>query len=332
MSGGPRVLVTALAVAALLVATLTLVTRAQPISNLVGLVLSLGSPYAPYIALAGLACSAMSRHILLIIVAVLVVTASAVVQLPRYYFTRPAASQFADIRVLSSNIRKGHADPASFVALAKENADVIAVSELTPEAVEGFFHADIGQVFPYAELIPAAGAGGIGLWSRYPLETVSPRVNRGLTIASARLKVPGVQLNPLFTSVHVFSPVSYQRNSVDGWQSSIADAKSALDYFAAVADDAAVIAAGDFNSTSDMQQFRELLTNGYRDAAAQTGASFVPTFPADSWLPPVLAIDHVLTRGATATSLNAVTVAGSDHRALLTIVRIPKLPQTANDD
>jgi endonuclease/exonuclease/phosphatase (EEP) superfamily protein YafD len=124
--------------------------------------------------------------------------------------------------------------------------------------------------------------------------------------------------------VHVSSPVSYQRDFVDGWQTSIADTKAVLDDFANVAGQAAMIVAGDFNSTPDMQQFRELLTNGYRDATDQTGAGFVPTFPADSWLPPALEIDHVLTRGATATSLTAATVAGSDHRAILASVRIPK--------
>jgi endonuclease/exonuclease/phosphatase (EEP) superfamily protein YafD len=80
-----------------------------------------------------------------------------------------------------------------------------------------------------------------------------------------------------------------------------------------------------------MRQFRDLLTNGYRDAAEQTGAAFIPTFPADSWLPPALEIDHVLTRGATVTSLTAVTVTGSDHRALLTTVHIPQIPQPANE-
>jgi endonuclease/exonuclease/phosphatase (EEP) superfamily protein YafD len=100
-----------------------------------------------------------------------------------------------------------------------------------------------------------------------------------------------------------------------------------LEDFASVAGQAGMIIAGDFNSTPDMQQFRDLLTNGYRDAADQTGAGFVPTFPSDSWLPPALEIDHVLTRGATATSLTAVTIAGSDHRGLLTTVRIPRIPQ-----
>lgn len=323
MSGRARVLLTALAVAAISFATLTLAVRARPISNLLGLVLSLGSPYAPLVALAGLTLSALSRHTILTIIAVLVLTATAAIQIPRYYFPRQAVTQFAEIRVLTANLHKGQADPSSFVALA-DDADVITVSELTPEAAQGLSQAGLDATFPYSVLIPAPDAGGIGLWSQYPLDAVSPGIHRNFAIAAARLRVPGVQLDPLITSVHVSSPVSYQRDFVDGWQTSIADTKAVLDDFANVAGQAAMIVAGDFNSTPDMQQFRDLLTNGYRDAADQTGAGFVPTFPADSWLPAALEIDHVLTRGATATSLTAATVAGSDHRAILATVRVPK--------
>lgn len=68
MSGIARVLFTALAVAAISFAALTLVVRARPISNILGLVVSLGSPYAPFVALAGLVCAALSRRTLLTIV------------------------------------------------------------------------------------------------------------------------------------------------------------------------------------------------------------------------------------------------------------------------
>jgi endonuclease/exonuclease/phosphatase (EEP) superfamily protein YafD len=121
------------------------------------------------------------------------------------------------------------------------------------------------------------------------------------------------------------SPVADESNTVDDWRSGIAATKAVLDGFAD-AGPAAVIIAGDFNSTPDMRQFRDLLTNGYRDAVEQTGAGFVPTFPADSWLPPALAIDHVLTRDCRATAVHAMEIAGSDHRALLATVQVPRRP------
>ncbi|MEZ0359003.1 endonuclease/exonuclease/phosphatase family protein [Mycobacterium sp. SA01] len=318
---------TALAGAAIALAALTLVSRISPISNLFGVLMASASPFAPFVALAGLLLSALSRRTSLTIIAVLVITVTAAVQIPRYSFIRPAATQFADVRVLSSNLRKGQADPNAFAMLAQSSADILTVSELTPEAMEGFSHTVIDEAFPYSVLNPGPGAGGIGLWSRYPLTAVSPGAQRSLNLAAARVHVPGVRLAPLVASIHVYSPLASQQDTVDGWEASIANAKTTLNEFAAVAGSGAVIVAGDFNTTSDMQQFRNLLSNGYRDAADQAGAGFIPTFPADTWLPPALDIDHVVARGATATSMHAATVVGSDHRALLAKVRIPTVAQ-----
>jgi len=147
-----------------------------------------------------------------------------------------------------------------------------------------------------------------------------------LAITAARLRVPGVGRDPLVASVHIMSPVADETNTVDDWRSGIAATEAVLDDFADTAGQAAVIIAGDFNTTPDMRQFRDLLTNGYRDAVEQTGAGFVPTFPADSWLPPVLAIDHVLTRDCRVTAVRAMEIAGSDHRALLATVQLPRTP------
>ena len=48
-----------------------------------------------------------------------------------------------------------------------------------------------------------------------------------------------------------------------------------------------------------------------------------PTFPADGWLPPLIAIDHVLTRNCVATTVTTAGLPGSDHRALFATIRIP---------
>ena len=99
-----------------------------------------------------------------------------------------------------------------------------------------------------------------------------------------------------------------------------------MDDFADIAEPAAVIVAGDFNSTPDMRQFRDLLTNGYRDCANQTGAGFAPTFPSRTWHPPLITIDHVLTRQAACSSIRTLYVRGSDHRSLLATVDVPLDP------
>jgi endonuclease/exonuclease/phosphatase (EEP) superfamily protein YafD len=213
------------------------------------------------------------------------------------------------------------------VKLAKENADVITVAELTPEAVERFNAAGLAETFPYSQLIPRPGAGGIGLWSRYPLTEVTVPRHRSVSMPGGRIEVPGVELKPLVASVHVQSPVSGDTDTVDAWSNGMAEAKAQLDNFAREVGQAAVIVGGDYNSTPDMRQFRELLTNGYRDAVEQLGAGYAPTFRANADIPPLITIDHILTRNAAAKSIKTVTVDGSDHRALLATIAVPLTAQ-----
>lgn len=78
-----------------------------------------------------------------------------------------------------------------------------------------------------------------------------------------------------------------------------------------------MLAAGDFNATTDHVQFRDLLEHGYGDPAAQAGAGYPARYPTDRWFGPLIAIDHVLTRRAVATSVSTVALPGSDHRGLL---------------
>jgi hypothetical protein len=65
----------------------------------------------------------------------------------------------------------------------------------------------------------------------------------------------------------------------------------------------------------DNLEFRRLLRGGYRDAAEQAGAGLTRTHPADvPLLPPVFAVDHILTRECAATFVRTLTIPGSDWR------------------
>lgn len=318
---------TALAVAFLLLTILALIARTQPIANLPSLILAVGSPYVSLAAFAGLLVAASCRRRILSIVAVVALAATLAVQISWYYLGQPTdVGAYQDIRVLSSNLRHGHADPHFLVTLANKSADVITVAELTPEEVQRLKQAGINKSFPYAHLLPAPGAGGIGMWSRYPLTVLSEPRHRRVSIPAARLGVPGLRFEPLLASVHVYSPVAGDANTVADWRSGMAGAKVQLDSFARTAGPAAVIIGGDYNSTPDMRQFRDLLTNGYRDAVEQSGSGFAPTFPSNRRFPPVITIDHVLTRNAAAQSVRTIEVPGSDHRALLVTVQVPVDP------
>jgi endonuclease/exonuclease/phosphatase (EEP) superfamily protein YafD len=88
--------------------------------------------------------------------------------------------------------------------------------------------------------------------------------------------------------------------------------------------DGPVMLAGALNATPGNLEFRRLLHGGYRDAAEQAGAGLIRTHPSDvRLLPPVFAVDHILTHTCTATAVRTLCLAGSDHRALVAEIRMP---------
>jgi endonuclease/exonuclease/phosphatase (EEP) superfamily protein YafD len=138
-----------------------------------------------------------------------------------------------------------------------------------------------------------------------------------------------VRFDPLLAAVHVDSPVAAGSDNMAEWHSGMAGLQAQLDRFAALAGRGAVIVGGDFNSTPDIRQFRDLVTNGYADAANEAGVGFTPTFPVGGWFPPMITIDHVLTRNAAVSRITTVAIDGSDHRGLLTTIRVPLTPGRA---
>jgi endonuclease/exonuclease/phosphatase (EEP) superfamily protein YafD len=138
-------------------------------------------------------------------------------------------------------------------------------------------------------------------------------------MVAARVQMPGVPIAPAVASVHITSPMA----SFESWRNGVTATKSRLAGLADTVWQGAMIAAGDFNSTPDMRQFRDLIGDGYHDAVRNTGAGFTPTFPSDTVLPPVITIDHVLTRHASVTSIRSVDIDGTDYRALLATVEVP---------
>lgn len=320
---GRCTLTTALIVVTVASLAASLIARAVPVSGWWHLVLAVGAPYVAVASLIGLAVVLWHRRTVAVLAAVLLAVAAVGVQVSWYRLGRTSnVGEHVQIRVLMANINRGQVDAAQFVEAATRDADVITVAELTPEAVRRITAAGIGREFPHSHLMPGPEAEGIGIWSRYPLTALWERPGADFILA-ARARVPGVRVAPVVASMHIFSPVADRSDTVKQWRSDLGRARSRLDDLATAAGEGSVIVGGDFNSTPDVRQFRDLLTNGYRDAVEQSGSGFAPTFPADAWFPPVLTIDHVLTRRAAATSVRTIGVAGSDHRLVAATVRVP---------
>ncbi|TQR85355.1 endonuclease/exonuclease/phosphatase family protein [Mycobacterium hodleri] len=274
--------------------------------------LMLGAPIAVVLGV-------WARRRLLVVVAALLTAVLAALQVPWFLSATPDPSSVA-VRTMTVNMLYGLAEPDALTRAAAQDADVVLVQELTPDAARGLSAAGIAKTFPYQALDARPVSAGVGIYSRYPI-TDSTRIGGyKLAMVSAQVRIPRVSQDVSLLTVHLDAPWP---RPIIGWQKDIAKFPGTLDDVAADAANGTVIVGGDFNSTFDMLPFRALLTNGYADAARQAGSGRNFTYPANKPFPPVLGIDHVLTRNATAVSTATVELPGTDHRALLATVMVP---------
>lgn len=229
--------------------------------------------------------------------------------LPAYVGERPSGSP--DLVVLTLNLKKGHADAREAVALARrEQAALVVLEEVTPDALERLQRAGIGRALPHRAGHAGPGASGTVVFSAYPLEQVArvPLQHDGYRIAVAAPQ-------PFWlVAVHVAQPLVGPGNWRADW--------SVLDQVLPELTGRPVVVAGDFNSTLDHRPVRDLLDHGFADAARAANAGWQPTWPSSGL--GLIAIDHVLTRsGYRALRTDTYRVAGSDHRALVARLQAP---------
>jgi endonuclease/exonuclease/phosphatase (EEP) superfamily protein YafD len=218
--------------------------------------------------------------------------------------------------VVSCNLKYGEAHAATLVAdLTKDRAEVFMAEELTPQEVSALDAAGITSRLPYTALAPGPVASGVGIWSSIPLQrtTQVPRLFNHVAGGQVRFG-PGVL--PLLV-VHIAAPWPTQAPQ---WSTDLHVLRSWL-----VSHRVAIV-GGDFNSTVNHQPFRNLLSAGvgYTDAARDAHATIIRTYPAEPFDLPIIGIDHLLlARPLSATSFWTQSVPGTDHRAIVTVVRVP---------
>lgn len=185
--------------------------------------------------------------------------------------------------------------------------DVLSLQELTPEAVAGLDEASLAALLPHRVFQPDARAAGSGVASRFPLR--SPPVEPRLLPLPAGRRHRRTRGGPIeLTAVHVVTPVG--RIEPSEWRAELAALQEAT------AQRPTRILAGDFNATLDHPALRTVLDTGYRDAADAVGSGLQPTWPTDTPLVPVAAIDRVLVGpGCAVDSFEVLPLPGSDHRS-----------------
>ncbi len=240
--------------------------------------------------------------------------------LPALDVREPDAPAARTVTVLAFNTLDGKADVDAVAALVRSSRpDLIALSEAA-----GRYRDRLAPLLPDYRFAVSRERGddlqGVTAGVRADLGGADPddltvRLDRSTTFPS--VEVSGGGLGDLrFVAFHSVAP---RLGDTPSWRADLA----ALGRWCADRESGPTIIAGDFNATLDHSVFRDG-TAGCADAAARTGAGLVGTWPsrAPRWLGPQ--IDHVLvTGGITAESTSVHDIPGSDHRAVVTRLRLP---------
>lgn len=240
---------------------------------------------------------------------------------PYWPHSAPAAAGDR-LRLLTLNTEFGKVSPAPLAAVIQAEApDVVVLNEVQQPLLDEL--TALGVLAPYTHRVGEAPAGyvstgvesgeGTVVLSRTPLLDAQQldgankqyRVTVRLDDASVTL-IAGHPRNPLL--------------GVDQWRADL----SALTTVARAHAGDDLVVAGDLNAVVEHAPLVELMSTGLTDAAASSGSGWLPTYPADLGIPPVIAIDHVLVGGrVSATGLRTVTLPGTDHRGLIAHLVIP---------
>jgi endonuclease/exonuclease/phosphatase family metal-dependent hydrolase len=243
------------------------------------------------------------------------------VVVPRGVSRRQPPAAGPVLRVITANLLVGRADPEPVVAMVwAARADVLFVQELSAEKARDLRRAGLDDLLPHA--VSDAGEPeprGNAIYSRYPLTPCPPVPSAPWAQPVATLALPeGVAR---LACVHLPAPKPLRSMSgATAWRRELRKLRAMP-----APEGQCTILAGDFNSTLDHAEFRELLCRGYADAASQAGNGLVPTWASRAGRRlGLLTIDHVLVSRRCAVLGTAVhSLPGTDHRAVIAVIRLP---------
>lgn len=277
--------------------------------------LTAGVPIAVVGAAVGLVVALAARRWILTVIGVIVVAAGVWTQFPLWVGDEPRAG--ARITLVQSNIKLGRGDVDVVAAIARDaDADLVTLNEVTPDAASRIERSALATLMPYRYVQPGTGGVGAAILSRHPLSDTTPLDGYSMNSLRATVSLPGIGDTVVY-GLHPIPPYPYDSSR---WVREMGMVRDELRGQRG----GRVLAGGDFNATWDHRQFRDLLRDGFTDATETAGGRWLPTYPADEseWFGPIIGIDHVIARGFRATDVRTVSVAGSDHRALVATLAV----------
>jgi endonuclease/exonuclease/phosphatase (EEP) superfamily protein YafD len=257
-------------------------------------------------------------------VAVVLLAVPAVLWLWAYggaFLPRAAPPGDPDLRVATLNTFVGAPDEGHVLGLVDAQApDVLLLQEVFAPREEALL-ATLGDRYPHHHADRSDGVGAVVVLSRHPIvdvAEVSGLGERSRLTSVVTLDVDGQLVQVV--SVHLISPCPTCGTAVlerleledDVRRAEIGAVLEALD------PDLPAVVGGDLNSGERSTAYRQLVAAGFSDPQRDVGSGMGFTWPADGRvLPPVVRIDWIVLRGATATRATVEDTGASDHRAVV---------------
>ncbi len=229
---------------------------------------------------------------------------------PNFVTDGDRAAGPGSVVVLGQNMLLGTADPTSLLANAQA-ADVLVLTELTTRAASALEADGVDGRFPYqgGGTLPRYGSTGSRVYSRFPV-----LASRPLDASAGDDWVVDLDVPQLGRVTVVACHPTRPRRGEDVWAPD-------QERIRRLAPRQRTVLVGDFNAVDSHPSLRALGREGFRDADGVVGAGWTPTYPAQSRIPPLVGIDHVLVSAdLTATTYRRVRTVGSDHLGVLATV------------
>jgi endonuclease/exonuclease/phosphatase (EEP) superfamily protein YafD len=218
------------------------------------------------------------------------------------------------VTLYSQNVMFNNPSPEGIGNQIKQtDADIVMLQELSERDFEAIRSTGAFDNYQYSFVRTTSGPRGLGIFSKYPLTEKQEVESPGFPQMRAVAHIDGEPL--VLWNVHIRAPVD---EGPAGWLGDMNQLNRRIH------DEAkAVLIAGDFNATYGHRPYRNLLTDGFHEAAIDLGRGTARTWPVNTkWgrrLGGYVRFDHVLYNGKLrALSQREVDGNGSDHSGVIT--------------
>lgn len=215
----------------------------------------------------------------------------------------------ARIRVVAANVLAWN-DRAEELAreLAGTRADVMTITELTPEWVRVLEREGVLEQFPHRVVVPRDDCFGVALLSRAPIVEHDVADLGGVPTITAVLALDAQRVR--VSAVHTLPPLERAYTAV--WRAQMIALR------ARIGPREPTIVAGDLNASPFTRSYRALLGAGLRGAHESVGRGLAPTWPNGLMPFPPMRLDHILvTHDIDVVDAREGVGAGSDHRPVI---------------